>query len=83
MRDDESLSWDESDAVRSHYGDLEGAVALVTGATMGIGRATIELLLENGARCIGLARRKLELLPDKPVRKTLVEIADFVVNRRS
>ena len=29
------------------------------------------------------ARRKLELLPDKPVRKTLVEIAGFVVNRRS
>jgi geranylgeranyl pyrophosphate synthase len=29
------------------------------------------------------ARRKLELLPDKPVRETLLEIADFVVNRRS
>jgi geranylgeranyl pyrophosphate synthase len=29
------------------------------------------------------ARRKLERLPDKPVGKTLVEIADFVVNRRS
>jgi heptaprenyl diphosphate synthase/octaprenyl-diphosphate synthase len=29
------------------------------------------------------ARRKLELLPDRPVGKTLVEIADFVVNRRS
>jgi len=29
------------------------------------------------------ARRKLELLPASPVRKTLVEIADFVVSRRS
>jgi geranylgeranyl pyrophosphate synthase len=29
------------------------------------------------------ARRKLELLPDKPVRKTLVEIAGFVISRRS
>jgi geranylgeranyl pyrophosphate synthase len=29
------------------------------------------------------ARRKLELLPASPVRETLVEIADFVVSRRS
>jgi geranylgeranyl pyrophosphate synthase len=29
------------------------------------------------------ACQDLELLPDNPVRKTLVEIADFVVNRRS
>jgi geranylgeranyl pyrophosphate synthase len=29
------------------------------------------------------ACRKLELLPDKPVRKTLVEIAGFVISRRS
>ncbi len=29
------------------------------------------------------ARQKLELLPASPVRKTLVEITDFVVNRRS
>jgi geranylgeranyl pyrophosphate synthase len=29
------------------------------------------------------ARRRLELLPASPVRKTLVEIADFVVSRRS
>lgn len=35
--------------------DLRGKVALVTGASAGIGRATIEALLANGATCYGLA----------------------------
>jgi NAD(P)-dependent dehydrogenase (short-subunit alcohol dehydrogenase family) len=39
--------------------DLHGKVALVTGASAGIGRATIEALLANGATCFGLA-------PDAP-----------------
>ncbi|MBS0632683.1 MAG: SDR family oxidoreductase [Verrucomicrobia bacterium] len=39
--------------------DLRGKVALVTGASAGIGRATIEALLANGVTCFGLA-------PDAP-----------------
>ncbi|MBP6506354.1 MAG: SDR family oxidoreductase [Opitutaceae bacterium] len=38
-----------------HLPDLRGKVALVTGASAGIGRATIEALLANGATCYGLA----------------------------
>jgi NAD(P)-dependent dehydrogenase (short-subunit alcohol dehydrogenase family) len=37
--------------------DLRGKVALVTGASAGIGRATIEALLDNGATCFGLSRK--------------------------
>jgi len=37
--------------------DLRGKTAVVTGASAGIGRATIEALLANGATCFGLARR--------------------------
>src|ERR1700744_426768 len=36
--------------------DLRGKVALVTGASAGIGLATVEALLANGATCFGLAR---------------------------
>lgn len=40
--------------------DLRDKVALVTGASAGIGRATVEALLANGATCYGLA---LETIP--------------------
>ncbi|MDB6092728.1 MAG: SDR-family protein [Verrucomicrobia bacterium] len=36
--------------------DLHGRVAIVTGASAGIGLATVEALLANGATCFGLAR---------------------------
>jgi len=35
--------------------DLRGQVAIVTGASAGIGRATVEALLANGATCFGLS----------------------------
>jgi NAD(P)-dependent dehydrogenase (short-subunit alcohol dehydrogenase family) len=48
--------WIASPAEALHLPDLRGRSALVTGVSMGIGRATAELLLENGARVFGLAR---------------------------
>jgi len=38
--------------------DFNGKRALVTGATSGIGRATVRLLLERGATVLGTARRE-------------------------
>ena len=48
--------WIESPAPPLLLPDLRGKTAIVTGVSMGIGRATAELLLENGARVVGLAR---------------------------
>lgn len=42
-------------------GDLTGRTALVTGASSGIGAATVRTFLEAGARVHGVARRESEL----------------------
>ena len=52
----DSAAWITSPARALHLPDLRDRSALVTGVSMGIGRATAELLLENGARVVGLAR---------------------------
>jgi NAD(P)-dependent dehydrogenase (short-subunit alcohol dehydrogenase family) len=50
------LDWIDSAPRALHLPDLRGRRAVVTGSSMGIGRATAELLLENGAHVFGLAR---------------------------
>lgn len=56
------IDWIDTEAPLLRLPDLRGKTALVTGATQGIGRATVLRLLENGARVFGLARG--ELAPD-------------------
>ena len=51
-----TTDWIESPAPPLLLPDLQGRTAVVTGVSMGIGRATAELLIENGARVFGLAR---------------------------
>jgi NAD(P)-dependent dehydrogenase (short-subunit alcohol dehydrogenase family) len=48
--------WADSPAAALHLSDLRDRKAVVTGVSMGIGRATAERLLENGAQVFGLAR---------------------------
>jgi NAD(P)-dependent dehydrogenase (short-subunit alcohol dehydrogenase family) len=52
----DGTEWIESPAPSLLLPDLRGRTAVVTGVSMGIGRATAELLLDNGARVCGLSR---------------------------
>lgn len=51
--------WIESSAEKIRLPDLRGKTALVTGASSGIGKATVDLLLENGVRVFGISRDPL------------------------
>jgi NAD(P)-dependent dehydrogenase (short-subunit alcohol dehydrogenase family) len=55
------VDWIETPAARLHLPDLKDKVAIVTGASSGIGKATAELLLENGVRVFGIARTRGDL----------------------
>ncbi len=58
--------------------DLDGRVALVTGASSGIGRATAVLLAERGARVMGVGRdqERLRTLADETGVETIVAALD-------
>jgi NAD(P)-dependent dehydrogenase (short-subunit alcohol dehydrogenase family) len=56
-----SPEWIDSPVAALHLPDIKGKTAVVTGTSIGIGKATAELLLENGARVFGLARERGDL----------------------
>ncbi len=65
---------------RSTLFDLEGRVAIVTGASSGIGRRIAEGLMQAGARVVAVARRSAALEALKgaaPVVADLADVADW------
>jgi len=50
-----AAEWIDSPAPGLRLPDFQGRTALVTGSSLGIGKATAQLLLENGARVFGLS----------------------------
>lgn len=55
------VEWIDEPPARLHLPDLKDKTAIVTGASLGIGKATAELLLENGARVFGISRSRADL----------------------
>lgn len=55
------MNWIESPAPRLALPDLAGKTAVVTGTSLGIGKAVAAALLENGTRVFGLARNAGDL----------------------
>ena len=56
-----SAPWNDSPAPPLRLPDLQGRTALVTGASLGIGRASVKLLLDNGVRVFGLSRKPSDI----------------------
>ena len=79
----DSPHWIESPAPALHLPDLRGRRAVVTGVSMGIGRATAELLLENGAHAFGFTRT--EDTPTPGFRETVEVnlVGSFLVTRHA
>ncbi len=63
--------------------DINGSIALVTGANRGLGRAFAEHLLERGARKVYGAARRIETIDLPGVEAIELDITDPVAARRA